>query len=280
MSRIFLLFGALFVLLVAESLWPLRRTTQSKLTRAAINLALAAVGAAVLKVLLLPFVLTVSADVSARGWGLFPLLGLTGAAALVPTLLALDYTLYVWHVANHSWDFLWRFHGVHHADLDMDVTTASRFHVGELVLSSGYRAAQVVAFGVDPATLLLFETLVTLCAQFHHSNLRLPFALERRLQRLMVTPRMHGVHHSIVRDETNSNFSTIWSFWDRLHRTLRLNVAQAEITIGVPAYRDFARLGFWRSLVMLPIESPPWVLPDGSVPTRKPSPHPVSAAAA
>lgn len=280
MQRVALLLGALLVLLVAESLWPLRRVTQSKLRRAAINLALAAVGAVAVRVLLLPLVLMVSSDVADRGWGLFPLLGVTGPLAVVSTLLALDYTLYVWHVANHRWEFLWRFHGVHHADLDMDVTTASRFHVGELCFSAGYRSAQIVAFGVDPATLLLFETLVTLCAQFHHSNLRLPFALERRLQWLVVTPRMHGVHHSIVQAETDSNFSTIWTFWDRLHRTLRLNVPQGEITIGVPGYREFARVGFWRSVFMIPIESPRWALPDGSVPARQPSPLPRGVAAA
>ncbi|MBI4425261.1 MAG: sterol desaturase family protein [Elusimicrobia bacterium] len=278
--RLGLLLGALVAGLAAEALVPLRQVTQPKLRRAAVNLALAGVGALALRFLLLPIVLAVSADVTERGWGLLPWLGLTGPAALSVSILAMDYTLYLWHVANHRWPFLWRFHGVHHADLDMDVTTASRFHVGELALSAGYRSAQVALLGADPLALALFETAVTLAAQFHHANVRLPFRLERRLNLLVVTPRMHGVHHSIVQDETNSNYATIFSFWDRVHATLRLNVPQRDITIGVPYYRELGQLTFWRSLAALPLRDPAWRLPDGSVPVRKGASGPLSKAAA
>lgn len=263
------LLGALALLWVLEELWPLRRRTQPKLKRAAINLGLAAIAAAATRAAFFPLVLMASSDAAGRGWGLLPALGLSGPSATLAALLLLDYTLYLWHLANHRWDFFWRFHAVHHADLDMDVTTASRFHPGELALSSVYRAAQAVAFGVGPGTIALFETLVTLSAQFHHANVRLPFGLERVLGRFLVTPRMHGVHHSIVKRETDSNFSATINFWDRLHGTLRLNVPQDEITIGVPAYRDPARLSFWRSLVALPVENPPWRLPEGGEPQRR-----------
>ncbi|MBI4346482.1 MAG: sterol desaturase family protein [Elusimicrobia bacterium] len=278
--RLGLLLGTLLVLLALEALLPLRKAVASKLRRAAINLALAAVGALVLRAVFFPIVLAVSSDVSARGWGLLGWLGWKGPAAAALAVALLDYTLYLWHVANHRWSFLWRFHGVHHADLDLDVTTASRFHVGELVLSTGYRSAQVLVLGVDPFTLALFETLVTLSAQFHHANIRLPIALERFLFAAIVTPRMHGIHHSLVRRETDSNFSTILNVWDRLHRTLRANVPQAELTIGVPAYRALEAVTLWRSLAVLPLETPAWRLPDGREPDRPELAAPLSTLAA
>lgn len=272
--RLGLVLAALAVALAVEALAPLRRVTQPKLRRAAINFALAGVGAVVLRAFFFPIVLAVSGYAGARGWGLLPLLGLRDLPALLLALAALDYTLYLWHLLNHRMDFLWRFHGVHHADLDMDVTTASRFHVGELAFSTGFRSLQVVLIGVDPFTLTLFETLVTLAAQFHHANIRLPFGLERALCRVLVTPRMHGIHHSIVREETDSNYSTITNAWDRLHATLRLNVPQAEIVVGVPAYREAGQVTFWRSLARLPMENPPWRLPDGTTPERAGSGEP------
>lgn len=276
-GRLGLLLGALLLALLVEALAPLRRPTQSKLRRAAINLSLAGLGALVLRAFFFPVVLAVSRDVSERGWGIIGLLGISGVPAAALALALLDYTLYVWHVANHRWEFLWRFHGVHHADLDLDVTTASRFHAGELALSTGWRSFQVLLIGVDPLTLALFELLVTLAAQFHHSNIRLPIGLERALHLAVVTPRMHGIHHSVVRRETDSNFSSMLNAWDRLHKTMRVNVPQADVVIGLPAYREPARVTLWRSLAVLPLERAEWRLPDGAVPDR---PEPTGPAAA
>ncbi len=279
-GRLVLLLAVLAAALVAETLAPLRRPTQPRVRRAAVNLALAAVGAVAIRLLFFPVVLGVARDVSARGWGLIGWLGLRGPAATLLALVLFDYTLYFWHRANHRWGFLWRFHGVHHADLDLDVTTASRFHAGELALSTGWRSFQILLIGADPFALALFETLVTLSAQLHHANVRLPIGLERGLHAALVTPRMHGIHHSIVQRETDSNFSTILNVWDRLHKTMRSNVPQAELTIGVPAYREPGRVGFWRSLVLIPIESPPWLLPDGASPERRGTPGPATTLAA
>jgi sterol desaturase/sphingolipid hydroxylase (fatty acid hydroxylase superfamily) len=116
--------------------------------------------------------------------------------------------------------------------------------------------------------LLLFETCVTAFALFHHSNLRLPLRLESILNRLLVTPRMHGVHHSIVQEETDSNYGTILTLWDRLHRTLRLNIPQEKITIGVPSYRDPKEQTFLKSLLFPFQKQRKWALPDGSIPRR------------
>lgn len=139
---------------------------------------------------------------------------------------------------------------------------------GELLLSSGFRTGQIVVFGVDPFTLVLFETMIAAAAQFHHANVRLPLRLERALNLLFVTPRMHGIHHSLVRSETDSNFPTVFSFWDRLHRTNRLDVPQGEVVIGVPGCRDAGELSFLGCLLLPFRPLRPWRLADGSVPSR------------
>jgi sterol desaturase/sphingolipid hydroxylase (fatty acid hydroxylase superfamily) len=159
---------------------------------------------------------------------------------------------------------------VHHTDLDLDVSTAGRFHFAEYVLSVGYRAAQVMVIGASPATVAISETCVMIAAEFHHSNVRLPLEFERRLNTLVVTPRMHGIHHSIIERESNSNFATVLTLWDVAHGTLKLNVPQQEIMIGLAAHRDASQLTLTK-LLALPFgpQKDAWALPDGSRPERK-----------
>lgn len=266
--RAMLLIGMLGFGLLLEHWRPLRKATQPKAYRVVVNLGLAAVGVLALRFLFFPLVLQVSEKTVAGHFGILPRLGLPAVGGLIVAVLALDYTLYVWHWMNHKIPFLWRFHNVHHVDLDLDVSTASRFHFGELILSTGFRSAQVVLLGIDPFTLILFETLVTTAAQFHHSNIRLPIQIERFLNKVIVTPRMHGIHHSIVQNETDSDYSTIFSFWDRLHHTIQLNVPQAKVTIGVAAYRDPRELGFFATLWLPFRKQRDWLLPDGTHPIR------------
>ncbi len=156
----------------------------------------------------------------------------------VVAVLLLDYTLYLWHVLTHNVPWLWRFHAAHHVDLDLDASTAIRFHFGELIQSVAWRAAQIIVMGVSPLTLSVWQTLLFASILFHHSNVRFPPGVERRLPWLVVTPRMHGIHHSARQDETDSNWSSGLSLWDRIHRTLKLDVPQDIITIGVPAFQD------------------------------------------
>ena len=252
--RLGLVFGMLFIGLAVESLRPLRSVTQLRWQRVATNLGIAAVGALVMRLLFFPYVFELAHQTEANGWGILPrfdwVRNLPGGVQFLVSLLLLDYTLYVWHWLNHYVPFLWRFHLVHHVDLDMDVSTASRFHFGELALSAGYRSAQIVLFGIDPWTLVAFETLVTASAQFHHSNIRLPLGLERWLHGVIVTPRMHGIHHSVIEDETNSNFSTIFSIWDRIHGSKRPYSETENPTIGVAEYRDPRELTFLGSLAL------------------------------
>jgi sterol desaturase/sphingolipid hydroxylase (fatty acid hydroxylase superfamily) len=265
-----LAFGALALVLWLERKRPLRRERELKLQRDARNLAMGAMTAAVVRFAEKPIVAPLAHKVHERRWGLLPRLDLPPALELVLAAVLLDYTLYVWHVLMHRIPFLWRFHRPHHADLDLSGTTALRFHFGEMMLSVPWRAAQVVAIGAAPRSLSLWQTLTLIAILFHHSNIRLPITVERLLSRIFVTPRMHGIHHSIIEHETHSNWGTIFSLPDYLHRTIRLNVPQERIDIGVPAFRHLDELRLVPVLRM-PFEEqrPTWRLEgEGSTPRR------------
>jgi len=228
--------AAFLVFLLVETLRPLRPAREPKLRRLGRNLAMAGIAAATTELLQIPILLPVSRWAAAHDFGLLRQLPLSGTLRIVAAIVLLDYTLWFWHFANHRVAFLWRFHSVHHVDRDMDVSTGLRFHFGELGLSVFFRAAQVALIGADPAAVVLWQALLFISVLFHHSNTRLPPGLERALVRVVVTPRMHGIHHSNYRNETDSNWSSLLSAWDYLHRTALLNLRQDAITIGVPAY--------------------------------------------
>ena len=157
----------------------------------------------------------------------------SGWGGLLLDLLLLDFLIYWWHRANHGWPPLWRFHAVHHLDRFLDSTSALRFHFGEVFLSALARAAAILALGFPLASVLVFETLLLLATIFHHSNLRLPGALERALSWIVVTPSIHWLHHHRVRRDTDSNYATILSLWDRLFGTRNPGRRRPEMAIGV-----------------------------------------------
>jgi sterol desaturase/sphingolipid hydroxylase (fatty acid hydroxylase superfamily) len=233
-----LVFGTLAAVVWFELKRPLRRMRQDKVTRDARNLFLSLTTAGTIALTEKPVTAPLSRAVERYGWGLLKLRRLPPLADLLLSVVLLDYTLYLWHYLTHKVPLLWRFHLVHHVDMDLDASTALRFHAGEMLLSVPWRAAQVAILGISPFSLSLWQTLTLMEIMFHHSNVRLPYEIERRLCRVMVTPRMHGIHHSVVQEETDSNWSTIFSWPDYLHRTIRLNVPQDGITIGVAAYRN------------------------------------------
>ncbi|HEX8131520.1 MAG TPA: sterol desaturase family protein [Pyrinomonadaceae bacterium] len=240
--------GAFGALVWLERRRPLRRSVESKLERDARNLAVACVAAVALQLAERPVVARLTALVERRKVGLLKRVALPRALEVALAVVLLDYTLYVWHVLTHRVPILWRFHLVHHADLDLDASTALRFHFGELLISVVWRAAQVLLIGVSPQSLAAWQRLLFVSILFHHSNVRLPVEAERRLNKFVVTPRMHGIHHSTVRGERDANWSSGLTLWDKLHGTLRLNVAQEEIEIGVPAYREPRDLGLFEIL--------------------------------
>jgi len=268
-----LVLGAFGLLAWLERRRPLRRPVEPKLRREARNLGVAAAGALALRLAEKPVVGPLAALVERRRWGLLKLRELPTWLEVPLAVLLLDYTLYLWHVLTHRRPWLWRFHVVHHLDLDLDASTALRFHFAELVMSVPWRAAQVLLLGVSPLSLSAWQTLLLVSILFHHSNVRLPAGVERRLVALVVTPRMHGIHHSTVREETDSNWSSGLTLWDRLHGTLRLDVAQREIVVGVPAYRDPREVTL-AEILKLPFgaERPTWRLPEGGTPARRPAP--------
>lgn len=225
--------GALYVV---ERLRPLRARKEPGPARIARNLAIGLLAAATTAASEWPVIGPAQRLAERRRLGLLRALPLPQPLRIVLGFLLLDYTLYLWHRLNHRTPALWRFHAVHHIDLDLDSTTGVRFHFGELSLAAGFRAAQVLLLGVDRDTLRVWQQMLTLSVIFHHSNLELPIDLERRLVRFFVTPRMHGIHHSTRVRETDSNYSSLLSSWDRLHQSLRLNVPQASVTIGVPGF--------------------------------------------
>jgi sterol desaturase/sphingolipid hydroxylase (fatty acid hydroxylase superfamily) len=264
-----LVVGAFGLLVWLERRRPLRRAVEPKLRREARNLTVAAVGAVALRVTEKPVADALTSLVERRRWGLLKLFKLPAWLEVALAVVLLDYTLYLWHVLTHRVPFLWRFHVAHHVDLDLDASTALRFHFAELVLSVPWRAGQILLIGVSPLALSAWQNLLFLSILFHHSNLELPFEVERRLNAVVVTPRMHGIHHSIVKEETNSNWSSGLTVWDRLHGTLKLSVPQAEIAIGVPAYRDPEEVG-WLEILAMPFGEvrPTWQLPGGGTPER------------
>jgi sterol desaturase/sphingolipid hydroxylase (fatty acid hydroxylase superfamily) len=267
---------AFLVLTFLEGRRPLRRGREPKSRRLFRNLTVAGLGLAVIQILQTPLLVPVSRWTTENEIGALNLAGLSGPARFVAAVLLLDYTLWIWHWLNHRAPFLWRFHSVHHVDRDMDASTGLRFHFGELGLSVGFRALQIVVIGAGPAAVWTWQILLFCSILFHHSNTRLPIGLERLLVRVIVTPRMHGIHHSDFENETNSNWSSLLSIWDYLHGTALLGVPQQTIVIGVAAYQDPGRVTLGKILV-LPFapHRDDWRREDGRPPVRmRPAPAP------
>ncbi|MCA1849481.1 MAG: sterol desaturase family protein, partial [Acidobacteria bacterium] len=182
-----LVLGAFGALVWLERRRPLRRETEPKLARAGRNLAVAGVSAAALRLTERPLADRLTALVERRRWGLLKLARLPVWLEVAAGCVLLDYTLYLWHVLTHRVPWLWHFHVVHHVDLDLDATTAVRFHFAELVISIPWRAAQILLIGVPPLTLSVWQTLLMVSILFHHSNVRLPIEVERGLNPFVVT---------------------------------------------------------------------------------------------
>jgi sterol desaturase/sphingolipid hydroxylase (fatty acid hydroxylase superfamily) len=269
-SPIFLTLFALLLLLQWK--WPLRLAHFSVLKRLVRNFVMSVPAFGLLRLLLIPIPLAHTYWARENGIGLLNWITLPPYVTAIAAFLLMDWAYYWWHWAMHRIPFFWRFHNVHHTDLDLDVTTAARFHFGEILLSIPFRLLLVVLLGVPPVVYLVFEIAFESASIFHHSNWRLSLGLERILNHVIVTPRMHGIHHSIVERETDSNWGTIFCWWDKIHRSLRRDIPQAEITIGVAAFRDEEELTLGKLLTLPFQKQRPWKLPTGEVPEREPQP--------
>lgn len=188
---------------------------------------------------------------SDRGWGLMQVVRLPWIAAIVLTVVVLDLIIYLQHVMLHAVPILWRFHRMHHTDLDFDVTTGVRFHPVEILISLIIKLGAVAALGPPAAGVLAFEVTLNATSMFNHANVRIPARVDRVLRLAVVTPDMHRVHHSMLVSETNSNFGFNLPWWDRLFGTYRAQprAGHAAMTIGLRQFRDGVELRLDRMLL-------------------------------
>lgn len=245
-------FVAIFAaMVVAEAAAPRRARSYSRLRRWPSNLAVVGLNTALVRVLLPATAVSLAWTGQKRGWGLFNNLPVPPWMAVVTSVLLLDAAIYLQHVMFHAVPALWRVHRMHHADLDFDVTTGSRFHPIEIVLSMLIKFGVVVALGAPAPAVLVFEVLLNATSMFNHGNARLPVRLDRYLRWFVVTPDMHRVHHSILVNETNSNFGFNLPWWDRLLGTYRDQPVAGHdgMTIGIEQFREARELWLDRMLL-------------------------------
>lgn len=255
--RLAMFLGIFILLALAERIWPRRPLTVSRGRRWLANILMVAFSTGITRLLmpLMPVGMAVLAQ--GKGWGALHQVRLPYPVALVLAVLALDLVIYLQHRAFHRVPLFWRFHRMHHTDMDLDVSSGNRFHPVEILVSTMIKLAAVAAIGAAPEAVVTFEVLLNATSLFTHTNLRLPLAFDRLLRLALVTPDMHRVHHSVIPSETDSNFSFNVSWWDRLFGTYRDQPKKGHdgMTIGLREYRNPERLGFW-ALLLVPFRQP------------------------
>jgi sterol desaturase/sphingolipid hydroxylase (fatty acid hydroxylase superfamily) len=234
-----------------EAVAPRRRRAYSRFRRWPSNLAIVVLNSMLLRIALTATAVSLAALGSQRGWGLLNNLPLPFWSKIIGSVIVLDLAIYLQHVTFHAVPVLWRVHRMHHADLDFDVTTGVRFHPIEIILSMLIKFGVIAALGAPALGVLIFEVLLNATSMFNHGNVRIPTRVDRVLRWLVVTPDMHRVHHSIVVDETNSNFGFNLSWWDRLLGTYRPQPAAGHdwMMIGIDQFRQARELWLDRMLL-------------------------------
>jgi len=253
--------GCFILLMLVESVIPFRPATDARWRRTLINVFITGSNALLLSVLLGGLLVAAYQAFELRGVGLLPAMGVSPWGNVASSVVLLDGVTYWWHRAYHRLPLLWRMHRVHHSDLDVDVTTSGRFHLMEMGLSALFRLGVIALWGASLASVVIFEIVFGLFNQLEHANLRLPGTLDGWLRTVFVTPDMHRVHHSQIPDQTNSNYGTVFSWWDRLFGTYRVAEDQRALVLGLPEYQQPQAVSFGRVLVM------PFGPPCGAVPS-------------
>jgi sterol desaturase/sphingolipid hydroxylase (fatty acid hydroxylase superfamily) len=236
-----LAFAGIFAAMAAwEVLAPRREQRLARGTRWPSNIVIVALDTVLVRLVFPVTAVGVALIAEARGWGLIHAFGVPMWASVPAAVIVLDLAIYLQHVLFHAVPALWRLHRMHHADLEVDVSTGARFHPIEILLSMGLKLGVVVALGAPAVAVLIFEVLLNATSMFNHSNVRMPVKLERVLRLIVVTPDMHRVHHSIAARETNSNFGFNLPWWDRLFGTYRAQPAAGHeaMTLGIEQFRD------------------------------------------
>ena len=272
MSETSLRLGFFVATLAGMAIWeaatPRRALGRPRHERWPVNLGLGFLNAALVRLLAAGVLVSSAALAAERGVGLVHWLSLPEWAGWIVTILALDFAVYLQHVMFHAVPVFWRLHRVHHADLGFDATTGIRFHPLEIFVSLGFKVATVVLVGAVPWAIIAFEILLSSSSLFNHGNVSMPESVDRWLRRLVVTPDMHRIHHSVRVAETNSNFGFSFSWWDRLCGTYRSDpeLGQLGLEIGLSEYRGPLSLS---RLLLLPFQGPAGSYPfDGGRPTK------------
>src|SRR5215470_7692462 len=232
--------GVFLAMAIWELLTPRRPQAIARNWRWPNNLGVVALDVLLVRILSPVTAVGLALVAEAHGFGLFNLIGLPTWASIIVSVILLDLAIYLQHVLFHAVPALWRLHRMHHADLEVDVTTGLRFHPIEIILSAGLKLGVVAAVGAPAAAVLIFEVLLNATSIFNHGNIRIPRKIDRVLRLMVVTPDMHRVHHSILARETNSNFGFNLPWWDRLFGTYRDQPAAGHeaMTIGIEQFRE------------------------------------------
>ena len=231
--KFFSVIGMFSLLFIGEQLFPYFSTHRQPFIHALRNIALGLFNNLVSLILLFTLLKGVEHWADIRQFGLLNQLQLNAAISLILALLSIDLWQYLWHRMNHRLPMLWRFHQVHHCDTEMDASTAVRFHIGEILLSGLTKIPLILIFGLSIEHLIIYEIIALPVILFHHSNLRIPASLDHLLRYLIVTPHLHRLHHSEQAEETNSNYSSLFSVWDRLLFSFQSQALDEHFKLGL-----------------------------------------------
>lgn len=240
--RVIAFLGILALMALWEALAPRRPRVvpHSRRSRWPANLGITILNGTLLRFILPGAALFVAAAATKAGWGLLNYSLFPYWLKVAAAIIFLDLTMYLQHVLFHAVPLLWRIHRMHHADVDLDVTSGGRFHTFEILLSGLIKIGAVAALGAPMLGVLLFEVLLNATSMFNHSNVRMPLGLDRLLRLLLVTPDMHRVHHSLEVVETNSNFGFNLPWWDYIFRTYRAQprLGHTNMVLGIEQFRE------------------------------------------
>jgi len=251
LERLAIFIGILVIMMVWEFYSPRRKLHYTRRQRWLSNISLSIINVLVLRFSIAGAAVWASTSTTNQ-WGLLHLIDLPNWLAIIISIVLLDLAIYGQHRASHQWSWLWRLHKIHHTDLDLDVTSAVRFHPIEIVLSMCYKVICIYIIGASPVAVIAFEIILSSCALFNHSNITIPLTLDKLIRLFIVTPDMHRIHHSVIPSETNSNYGFSISVWDRIFATYidQPQAGHINMTIGLAEYQYIEDVAIQRLLLM------------------------------
>ena len=252
LARLAIFFGIIILMMLWELLAPRRQLLIARWQRWLVNFSLSILAMLLMRISIASGALWMASQVMTHQWGLLNVINLPNEGHFFIGIVLLDLAIYLQHRASHRWKWLWKLHQVHHTDLEFDVSTAIRFHPFEIALSMGYKMGVIVLIGASPMSVMVFEILLSSCALFNHSNIKLPLKVDKILRIFLVTPDMHRVHHSVIKQETDSNYGFSISLWDRVFKSYVAQPHQGHLSmnIGLPKYRHINDLNILQLLAM------------------------------